>query len=201
MGLFLLFPISTKADIKPPSVPTIQRPSITGPNIPGAKKKKDSKPTVKAPQGPINYKTLPNSVYGDVLDAETYAVCRQNGTEPESSGKFVKFNEKGVYYCACCGGDYPVFDSDDKYNANVGWATFKQPIDSQHISLNMDVTREEKEAGIQANVRCARCLSHLGYMSGDGPKPSGKRYTINSVALAFSPENDPPERTFTVPSR
>ncbi len=113
------------------------------------------------------------------LSEEQFYVCRQKGTEQAFTGKYYGFELDGIYRCACCG--EPLFDSASKYDSGSGWPSFFRPI-------NDDVVEEERDNGHgmqRVEVHCKKCAAHLGHVFPDGPQPTGLRYCINSISLAF----------------
>lgn len=116
------------------------------------------------------------------LSPEQYAVCRCSATEPPFSGKWYHHHAAGTYVCAACRS--ALFGSDSKYDSGSGWPSFWQPLIPAAVSSHDDDSHGMR----RIEVRCAHCGSHLGHLFPDGPRPTGLRYCINSLALDFVPE-------------
>ena len=114
-----------------------------------------------------------------ILTPEEFHVLREKGTEPSFTGKYLDNKKKGVYRCAGCGNE--LFISDSKFDSGSGWPSFWAPAKEENIELKSD-----KSHGMQrTEVVCSKCGGHLGHVFNDGPKPTGLRYCINSIALDF----------------
>jgi peptide-methionine (R)-S-oxide reductase len=117
-----------------------------------------------------------------ILTPEQYDVLRNKGTERAYTGKYWNNHANGTYVCAGCG--LELFSSKTKFESGTGWPSFWDPIKKGAVDYETD-TSDPGE--VRTEVLCSRCGGHLGHVFDDGPKPTGKRYCMNSVALVFKP--------------
>lgn len=113
------------------------------------------------------------------LTPEQYNVLRQKGTEYAGTSPLTDVHDKGTFECAGCG--LPLFSSEQKFDSGTGWPSFWAPIKKENVIEDVD-----KTLGMtRTEVSCAQCDGHLGHVFDDGPKPTGRRYCMNGVALKF----------------
>ena len=128
-----------------------------------------------APAFPV---TRPDDAWRRQLGPAAYNVLRHEGTEAPWSSPLNKEHRAGTFFCKGC--EQPLFTSRTKFDSGTGWPSFWAPL-PKAVGTKTDraflMSRTE--------VHCDRCGGHLGHVFGDGPKPTGKRYCMNGVAMTF----------------
>jgi len=113
------------------------------------------------------------------LGSDAYWVMRHADTERPFTGGLLAEERRGIFTCAGC--DLALFSSAAKFDSGTGWPSFWKPIAQENVVQTPDGSLMV----VRTAVSCRLCDGHLGHVFTDGPKPTGLRYCMNSVAMKF----------------
>ena len=121
--------------------------------------------------------TKTDAQWREQLGPQRYRILREAGTERPFSSPLNEEHRRGTFACTACAN--PLFSSATKFDSGTGWPSFWKALP------NAVAIRGPRNLFFGTEILCARCGGHLGHVFNDGPRPTGLRYCMNGLALAF----------------
>ena len=129
-----------------------------------------------------SFSSLSKEDWRNRLSPDAFHVLREEGTERPFSSALNNEKREGVFLCAGC--ELPLFNSSKKFDSGTGWPSFWEPLPNA-----IETKKDFKLIVPRTEYHCKQCGGHQGHVFNDGPRPTGKRYCNNGVALIFKASN------------
>ncbi len=122
-----------------------------------------------------------NKEIKEKLSPAEYDVLFCEATERPFTSAMLEEKRPGTFTCKACGQE--IFNATTKYESHTGWPSFYDAIPG-----SVEFKTDNKIGPTRTEFHCSNCGGHFGHVFPDGPKPTGKRFCTNGIALNFIPK-------------